>query len=161
MWPSLPTIALIVALIRATGTLIAQSPANPDAGKGQVTITELSLPAYPALARQIRISGDVQLELKIQPDGSLDSLEVFSGHPLLAQAALDSAKQSHFRCNDCNRDSPPTGWCTHFILLMLNTAVAPPRPICQNRVNRRIALLCSHDPRAFAIQRQPSQRFVQ
>jgi hypothetical protein len=105
MWSRLPTIVLIVALISATGILIAQSPTNPDAGKNQVTLTELFPPAYPPLARQTRISGDVQLDLKIKQDGSIDSLEVFSGHPLLAPAALDSAKQSHFRCNDCS-ESP-------------------------------------------------------
>ena len=102
MWPRLPTIALIVALISATGTLFAQSPANPDAGKSQVTLTELFPPSYPPLARQTRISGDVKLDLKIRQDGTVDSLEVFSGHPLLAPAALDSAKHSHFRCTDCS-----------------------------------------------------------
>lgn len=96
------TTALIAALIGATGTLFAQCPANPDAGKSQVTLTELFPPAYPPLARQTRIAGDVELELKIGPDGSVDSLAVVSGHPLLTQAALDSAKQSHFRCNDCS-----------------------------------------------------------
>jgi TonB family protein len=102
MWSRLQSIALIAALVGATGALFAQSPANPDAGKSQVTLTELFPPAYPPLARQTRTSGDVQLDLKIRQDGSVDSLEVFSGHSLLTQAALDSAKQSHFRCNDCS-----------------------------------------------------------
>jgi TonB family protein len=74
---------------------------NPDPGKDKVVLAELFPPVYPPLARQTRISGDVQLELKIRPDGSVDSLEVVSGHPLLAPAALNSAKQSHFRCTDC------------------------------------------------------------
>jgi len=102
MWPRLPTTAVIAALVSATGTLFAQNPANPDAAKGQVTITELFPPAYPPLARQTRISGDVQLELKIQRDGSLDSVEVTSGHPLLQQAAIDSAKRSQFNCIRCS-----------------------------------------------------------
>ena len=96
----LPTIALIAALVGA-GTLLAQNPPNPDAGKNQVILTELFPPAYPPLARQTRITGDVQLALKIRQDGSVDSLEAVSGHPLLTQAALDSAKQSHFRCTNC------------------------------------------------------------
>jgi TonB family protein len=107
MWSRLPTIALIVALISATGTLFGQSPANPDAGKGQVTLTELFPPAYPPLARQTRISGDVQLVLKIQQDGSLDSVEVTSGHPLLQQAAVESAKRSRFDCIRCGQGLTP------------------------------------------------------
>jgi hypothetical protein len=69
-----------------------------------VTLTELFPPAYSPLARQTRTSGDVQLDLKIRQDGSVDSLEVFSGHPLLAPAALDSVKQSHFRCANCGEN---------------------------------------------------------
>jgi TonB family protein len=102
MWSRLTSIALVAALICAAGSLFAQSPPNPEAAEGQVTLTELFPPAYPPLARQTRIVGDVQLELKIRQDGSVDSLEVASGHPLLAPAALDSAKQSHFRCTNCS-----------------------------------------------------------
>jgi hypothetical protein len=104
MWPRLLTIALIATLISAAATLFAQNPANPDAVKSQVTLTELFPPAHPPLARQTRTSGDVQLDLKIRQDGSVDSLEVFSGHPLRAPAALDSAKQSHFRCANCGEN---------------------------------------------------------
>ncbi len=102
MWPRLPTIVLVAALISAAGTLSAQNPHDPDAGKNQVILTELFPPAYPPLARQTRIAGDVQVELKIRQDGSVDSMEAVSGHPLLTQAALDSAKQSHFRCTNCS-----------------------------------------------------------
>ncbi len=101
MRPRLQTIALIAALVSAAGTLSAQNPPNPDVNQASVILTELFPPAYPPLARQTRITGDVQVALKIRQDGSVDSLEVVSGHPLLAQAALDSAKQSHFRCTDC------------------------------------------------------------
>ena len=102
MWSRLPTLTVIAALISPTGTLFAQNPPNPDAGKSQISLTELFPPSYPSLARQTRISGDVQLDLKVRQDGSVDSLEVVSGHPLLTPAAMDSAKQSHFRCTNCS-----------------------------------------------------------
>jgi TonB family protein len=107
MWSHLPTIALIATLVSATGALFAQSHPNPEASKSQIILTELFPPSYPPLARQTRISGDVQLELKIRQDGSVDSLEVVSGHPLLQQAAMDSAKQSHFRCTNCSESLTP------------------------------------------------------
>src|SRR2546429_2867469 len=44
---------------------------------------------YPPLARQTRISGTVRLHAIISKDGSIQQLEVISGHPLLQQAALD------------------------------------------------------------------------
>lgn len=101
MWSRLTSIALVAALSSATGIVFAQSLPNPDTGKNNVVLTELFPPVYPPLARQTHIVGEVLLELKVRPDGSVDSLEVVTGHPLLAQAALDSAKQSHFRCTNC------------------------------------------------------------
>jgi periplasmic protein TonB len=50
-------------------------------------------PAYPPLARQARISGIVRLEAVISRSGTIESLQVMSGHPLLTQAALDAVRQ--------------------------------------------------------------------
>src|SRR5713226_2363126 len=50
-------------------------------------------PVYPILARQARISGTVRLHAIIAEDGSVDELEVVSGHPLLLKAALDAASE--------------------------------------------------------------------
>jgi outer membrane biosynthesis protein TonB len=52
-----------------------------------VVLTKLSPPIYPPLARQARITGDVKIQLTIRQDGSVDSAALFSGHPMLAQAA--------------------------------------------------------------------------
>jgi len=50
-------------------------------------------PVYPPLARQTRISGIVRLEAVISLNGSIESLQVMSGHPLLTRAALDAVRQ--------------------------------------------------------------------
>ncbi len=50
-------------------------------------------PTYPPLARQARIQGAVLLEAVIAKDGSVRSLRVISGHPLLTQGALDAVQQ--------------------------------------------------------------------
>ena len=54
-------------------------------------------PVYPPLARQTRISGTVRLHALIAKDGTVQQLEVMSGHPLLVQAALDAVKQWRYR----------------------------------------------------------------
>jgi TonB family protein len=66
-----------------------------------VVLIRLFQPIYPPLARQTRITGDVELILEVKTDGSLESASVLSGHPLLKQAALDSAQRSQFECRDC------------------------------------------------------------
>jgi protein TonB len=54
-------------------------------------------PLYPPLARQTRVSGTVRLHAIVGEDGSIQSLEVVSGHPLLIQAALDAVKQWRYK----------------------------------------------------------------
>ncbi len=50
-------------------------------------------PVYPAVARQARISGTVELAVVIGPDGHPQQISVINGHPLLRQAALDAVKE--------------------------------------------------------------------
>lgn len=54
-------------------------------------------PVYPPLARQTRISGTVRLHAIIGKDGTVQQLEVISGHPLLQQAALDAVRQWRYQ----------------------------------------------------------------
>jgi protein TonB len=59
-------------------------------------------PQYPPLARQTRISGTVRLHAIISKDGSVQSLSVESGHPLLVQAALDAVRQWRYQPTTLN-----------------------------------------------------------
>lgn len=54
-------------------------------------------PTYPPLARQARIQGTVRLHAIIAKDGTVQQLEVLSGHPLLVQAALDAVRQWRYQ----------------------------------------------------------------
>ena len=54
-------------------------------------------PGYPTLARQTRVSGPVELRAIIATDGTIESLQVVSGHPLLVRAALDAVRQWRYR----------------------------------------------------------------
>jgi periplasmic protein TonB len=50
-------------------------------------------PAYPPLAIQARIQGNILLHAVISRDGQVSELQVLSGHPLLVNAALDAVRQ--------------------------------------------------------------------
>jgi len=54
-------------------------------------------PAYPSLARAARQQGPVTLKAIISRDGTIQSLKVLSGPPLLVQAALEAVKQWRYR----------------------------------------------------------------
>ena len=55
------------------------------------------VPEYPVLARQARVSGTVRLLGVVAKDGTIQKLELVSGHALLAPAALNAVRQWIYR----------------------------------------------------------------
>ena len=82
--------------------LSAQVTPSSEMPQQRVVLSKLSPPIYPPLARGARVTGNVELALRIRHDGRVESADVVSGHPLLKEAALDSAKRSEFQCHDCD-----------------------------------------------------------
>ena len=54
-------------------------------------------PVYPRIAVLTGTQGEVKLHAIIARDGSIESLSVISGHPMLAGAAVDAVKQWRYR----------------------------------------------------------------
>jgi protein TonB len=54
-------------------------------------------PTYPPLAKSARIQGPVVLFAVISRSGTIDNLQVLSGHPMLVQAAIDAVQQWRYR----------------------------------------------------------------
>jgi periplasmic protein TonB len=70
----------------------------------ETRLTNRVQPIYPVLARQAGITGVVVLHAIIAKDGSVSQLEIISGHPLLAQAALDAVRQWRYQPEVLNGD---------------------------------------------------------
>src|SRR5215471_16792554 len=99
MWRKHPLpLVLLSITVLALIDVAAQSVTATHSG---ASLSKLYDPVYPPLARQARITGDVVLSLHIHQDGSVESVEVVSGHPMLKDAALQSAKNSEFQCPGC------------------------------------------------------------
>src|SRR6202171_1927966 len=64
----------------ATGLLIKRVTAN-----------------YPQLAKQARIQGTVVLQAEISKDGTIQNLQLISGHPMLAPAAIEAVRQWRYK----------------------------------------------------------------
>jgi len=54
-------------------------------------------PDYPSLARQVRVQGQVILRAVISREGTIENLQVLSGHPMLVRAAVDAVRQWKYR----------------------------------------------------------------
>ncbi len=95
------------------GPPITGNNSRPKPGStGPVRISTLSAaqlvnrvePVYPHPAVIIHLQGVVKLHALIAKDGTVQSLNVISGHPLLAAAALDAVRQWRYRPYILNGD---------------------------------------------------------
>jgi protein TonB len=68
-----------------------------SSGVSQGLLVRKVQPAYPPLARQARIQGVVILQAQISKEGNIENLQLISGHPMLAPAAIDAVKQWKYR----------------------------------------------------------------
>jgi TonB family protein len=74
--------------------LIQQSPLL--ANLKNLRIVEFQSPAYPELARQIHLQGEVRVSLTIGTMGEVSQATAISGHPLFERAALDALRTWKF-----------------------------------------------------------------
>jgi protein TonB len=79
---------------------VAEGPVRLPGGQLEKShLVQQVTPAYPILARQTRVQGNVILEAVITREGTIDPgrLRVISGHVLLIKAAEDAVKQWRYR----------------------------------------------------------------
>lgn len=83
--------AVLVAVI--TGAAIAEDSAPPPPSR---KLTRRTLPVYPDLARKMQMSGVVKLMATVAPNGSVKSIEVLGGSPVLIRAAEEAVMNWKF-----------------------------------------------------------------
>ena len=91
-------ISIGLALILGGGAVVphkASAQDNPtDAGKRKVRVRVT--PEYPALAKQMNMTGKVKIEATVAADGHVVSTRVVGGSPLLVNSAVEALKKWHF-----------------------------------------------------------------
>jgi len=65
-----------------------------DAGRRKVRVRVT--PEYPALAKQMNMTGKVKIEATVAADGHVVSTRVVGGSPLLVNSAVEALKKWHF-----------------------------------------------------------------
>ncbi len=84
--------ALGTLLLAAVVSLIPFRSYSEE-GAAKRKLLEHSAPAYPALARSMALEGIVKVEATVSPDGSVKDVQVKGGHPVLAQAAVNTVRK--------------------------------------------------------------------
>ena len=78
----------VLAMTAVLGTSLVGSSAEVQRkSKSKVS------PQYPELAKKMRITGAVKLEIVISSAGTVDSVRPLGGHPLLIDSAVAAVKQ--------------------------------------------------------------------
>ena len=75
--------------------ILQKRPVVSELKMGQ--LTHRVEPVYPKMAIVTHVEGQVQLHAVVAKDGSIRTLEVIHGHPLLARAAVDAVKQWRYQ----------------------------------------------------------------
>ena len=98
----------------ATGTTGMNVPAPPSAHSGMprkvhIAVMEASLihrvdPDYPTIARQIHLTGDIQLRATISTDGTIKDWHVISGNPIFIANTIAAIRQWRYRPTLLNGD---------------------------------------------------------
>jgi TonB family protein len=81
------------------------------------------VPKYPELARSARVQGPVEFAAVIGKDGSVQSLRLLGGHPLLVKAAQDAVEQ--FRYKPTLLKGQPVEVATHIVVSFTLKPVSP------------------------------------
>jgi protein TonB len=53
-------------------------------------------PSYPAIAKQLKVEGEVQVQVLIGEEGKVEGATPVAGNPILTKAALDTVKDWKF-----------------------------------------------------------------
>lgn len=69
---------------------------SQDAAQEKRKARSKVMPEYPALAKQMNVTGKVKIEAVITPDGRVINTRVIGGSPLLVNAAIDALKKWKF-----------------------------------------------------------------
>jgi TonB family protein len=103
------SLALSAAGLFGTSSTRAQSNLNSDSSQQTQTIITIQSanaernlvkrvsPLYPSIAKLVHVRGDVDLEVVISKDGTVSSVKVLSGDPMLVQAAVEAVKQWQYK----------------------------------------------------------------
>jgi periplasmic protein TonB len=77
----------------SVASALMRAPIQVGGAVQSAKIVKKVVPTYPPLAKQARISGTVRLMGVIAREGTIQNLQVLSGHPLLQKAAIEAVRQ--------------------------------------------------------------------
>jgi len=75
------------------GSIASMGQSAAEHGDGGRKLKSKVVPSYPELARRMKITGVVKVQIVIAPNGTVKETKLVGGHPLLANSVLDATRK--------------------------------------------------------------------
>jgi protein TonB len=86
-----------LALFGLSQTIVGQdNPRKLSKSEALSAIVSKTNPEYPPIARQLKLQGVVEVEALVAEDGSVETVNIVSGNPVLTRAAAAAVKKWKF-----------------------------------------------------------------
>jgi protein TonB len=86
---------IFISLALASATAVIAEVRIPTSEALRSAVTKPS-PEYPALARQMKVTGKVEVEATVGTDGTVEAVKVLTGNPLLTGSTVTAVKKWKF-----------------------------------------------------------------
>jgi TonB family protein len=83
-------------LVKVAALALAVAMAVPSGAVENRSIKTRVAPVYPEIAKRMKISGEVRLEVTVDPEGKVTDVKKLSGNTMLSAAAEDAVRKWRF-----------------------------------------------------------------
>ena len=90
---TLKRLSAVGALLLAVTYSLAPLPCHAQDSVTKRRVVEQVAPVYPELARNLALEGVVRVDALVAPDGTVRTVEIKAGHPVLVQAAANAVRR--------------------------------------------------------------------
>jgi TonB family protein len=88
-----PAFIVLITLFTLFGFHLQSALAQTEQTEGTRKVSSKVVPMYPQLARTMSLKGTVRLEALVLPNGTVKSVQVKGGNPLLVQSAQNAIRE--------------------------------------------------------------------
>jgi TonB family protein len=89
-------VAAALLVLSATIQLKAEDPMKVSRADAMSAATNKPSPPYPVIAKQLKVEGEVQVQIVIGEEGKVEGATPVAGNPILTKAAIDTVKDWKF-----------------------------------------------------------------
>ena len=90
---TLKRLSAVGALLLAVTCSLAPLPCHAQENTGKRRVVEQVNPTYPMLAQSMALEGTVRIDALVAPDGTVKTVAIKGGHPILVQAAATAVRR--------------------------------------------------------------------